>query len=62
MHFRNYRLQETYLDKYLKSLVSAHRSTFHMLKGPKNCSNLRGITFIKFTDHSEGRGVGNCLS
>ena len=36
MDFQNYRLQKTWLDKYLKSLVSEYASTVDMLKDPKD--------------------------
>ena len=36
MDFQNYRLQKTWLDKCLKSLVSEYPSTVDMLKGPKD--------------------------
>ena len=36
MYFWNYGMQETWLDKYLKSPVSEHPSTVNMLKTPKH--------------------------
>ena len=36
MYFRNYGLQNTCLDKCLKSPVSEHSSTVNMLQGPQH--------------------------
>ena len=46
MYFRNYGLQNTSLDKCLKSLVSEQASTVNMVKGKKHCWNLFDKTFI----------------
>ena len=51
--FWNYRLQKAALLKCLKSPLSEHLWTVHMLKGPKNCLNLHGSIFVIFFDHSE---------
>ena len=48
MHFRNYRLSKTWLERSLKSAVSEHLSTVNMLKGPKHLWNLQESTFIFF--------------
>ena len=53
MYFPNYKLQNTWLDKCLKSPVSEHRWTVNMLHGPKQCCNMHGTTFIGFSHQSE---------
>ena len=40
MYFLNYGLQETWLEKCLKSSVSEHRLAVNMLKGRKHDGNL----------------------
>ena len=57
MYFRKYALPKASLDKYQKSTASEYRWTSNMVKGPKQCYNLNGCTFIKFIDHYEG----NCV-
>ena len=52
MYFGNYGLQKTWLDKYLKSPISEHRSRVNMLKGLKHFWNLHDSTFIIFFHHS----------
>ena len=46
MCFGNYRLQNTWLKKCLKSPVSEYCSTDNMPKGPKQCWNLHDGTFL----------------
>ena len=57
MYLRNYRLQKTWLLKYLKSHVSEHLWTVSMLKGPKYCLNLHGSKFVIFSEHSKRTSV-----
>ena len=40
-----------------KSPVSEHLWTVNMLKGPKDCLNLRGSIFVMFFDHSERKSA-----
>ena len=37
MYFGNYRLQKTWLGKYLKSPISEDPLTSNMVDGPKHC-------------------------
>ena len=46
--FWNYRLHRARLLKYLKSPVSEYLWTANMLKGPKDCWNLRSSIFFIF--------------
>ena len=48
MHFQNYWLQKTLLDKCLKSIALEHRSALNMLKRPKYCWTLQGRIFSNF--------------
>ena len=43
MHFQNYRLRKTWLDKNQKSPVSEHPSKVNILNG-----NLHGSMFVRF--------------
>ena len=54
MHFRNYGLPETWLDKYQRRIASEYPWTSNMVNGPEHCSNLNGGTFIIFIDNSDG--------
>ena len=54
MYFRNYRLTEKGLDKYLKSAVSQYPSTSNMVEALKNLSNYHGGTFIILIDNRLG--------
>ena len=45
----NYRLENVGLLKCLKSLVSEHLFTVNMLKDPKDCLNLHGSIFVRFS-------------
>ena len=54
MLFRNYGLQRTWLDKYLKTNVSEDPSIGIMVNRPKHCFNLNDYTFAIFIDHCEG--------
>ena len=45
----NYGLENVGLLKCLKSLVSEHLFTVNMLKDPKDCLNLHGIIFVRFS-------------
>ena len=58
MYFRNYGVQNTWLDQCLKSPVSKHPSKSNMVNAPKHCSNLKSRSFTIFTDHGEI----NCLT
>ena len=62
MYFGNYRLRKPWLDKLLKSTVSADILTTGIVIGPKDCWNLKATTFIIFIDHSEGNSDGKRLS
>ena len=62
MYLRNYRLQQAWLFKCLKRLVSEHIWTVNMLKVPKNCLNLHCSSFVVFFDHSERTSVRKILS
>ena len=48
MHFQNYGLRMTCLDKCLKSNLSDYRLTVNMLNGPKNWFNLHDNTLSYF--------------
>ena len=48
IYFRSYWLQKAWLIKSLKSTMSENLWTVNKLKGPKNCSNLQGISFVIF--------------
>ena len=61
MDFRNCSLQETWLEKSLKSPVSEDPSTGNMVNVPKHCSNLNDSTFSIFIDHFEGNSFGKSL-
>ena len=50
MFFWSYGLQQTWLDKSLKTPVPEDRSTSNMINGPKNCSKLNHSTIIRFID------------
>ena len=62
MYFWNYGMQETWLDKYLKSPVSEHPSTVNMLKTPKHFWYLHESSSNIFYRHSGGRVVGKSPS
>ena len=62
MYFWNYGLPKMWLYSYPKSPVSEHCSTANIIMGPKYCWNLHQHTFIIFSHHSYGNGVGKCLS
>ena len=47
MHFRNYKLQKTWLVKCLKSLFSEHPSTFSKLNGP-NPAEICTTAFLSY--------------
>ena len=51
MYFQNYGLQNSWVDKCLKSLISEDLSAGNMVNGAIHCFNLNGITFAKFIDH-----------
>ena len=48
MYFPKYRLQKTWLDKWLKSRVSEDPQTENMQNWSKQCSNPNDGTFTKF--------------
>ena len=52
------RTLKTWLDKYLKNLVSEDRLTSNIVNVPKNCWNLYHNTFIIFNDHCHENWVG----
>ena len=54
MYFGNYRLQNAWLDKLLKSLASEDPSISNMVNGLKRCRNLKPSTFTIITDHCLG--------
>ena len=58
MYFKNYGLQITCIDKFLKSSTSEDPSTSNMVNGPKHCWNLRDSTFIIFIDKCKRNWVG----
>ena len=62
MHFQNYRLRKTWLDKCLRGLVSEDPSLSDMVNGPKHCWNLHGSSFIVFIDPCQDSSVGRSLS
>ena len=41
MYFRDYGLQKTWLDQYLKTPVSEDPTKSNMVNTPKHCSNLK---------------------
>ena len=51
MYFRNYGLRKTWLDKYLKLIVSHYPSRSKIVKALKHCSNLNDSTFAIFMSH-----------
>ena len=61
MHFRNYGLQKTGLDKCLKSPVSEDPSISNIVNWPKHCWNLNDGTFTIFIDGCETNWVGKSL-
>ena len=61
MYLRSYRLQETWLDKCLKSPVSEDPSKCNIANGLKHRCNLNERTFATFINHCEGIFVGESL-
>ena len=61
MYFRKYRLPKTWLDKYLKSRVSADPYRENAAYVSKHCCNLNGSAFIIFINHCEGSWCGKSL-
>ena len=61
MYFRKYRLPKRWLDKCLKSRVSADPYTDKAAYVSKHCCNLNGSTFIIFINHCEGSCIGKSL-
>ena len=53
MYITNYRLQNVWLDKCLKSLVSEDHSRNNMVNGPKHCCNLKASNFTRTIDGYE---------
>ena len=53
MYFRSDGLPKTWLDQCVKNLVSENPSKSHMLKAPKNCSNLMDRPFTIFLSNLE---------
>ena len=62
MFLKNFGLRQTFLDKFLKSPVSEHRSTVNMLNGRKHFWNLPHRSFIRFSHHADTNGVGKYFS
>ena len=62
MYVESCGLWTTWLDKYLKTLVSEHFSTVNILKSAKHCWNLYNFIFIIFFHQSQENIVGQCLS
>ena len=62
MYYWTYGLQQTWLDKCLKSLVSEDPSTSNMLEGPKKCSKLNDSAFTIFIDLSKVNSGWKSLS
>ena len=58
MYFRNYRLRNRWLDKFLKSPIRKNNLTGNLVNGPKHSFDLNDSTITIFSDHSEGNGVG----
>ena len=56
MFFWTYGLQQTWLDKCLKTPISEDPWTSNMVNRVNHCSKLIGTTFTIFIDHSEGTG------
>ena len=54
MHFRNYRVPKTRLDKYLKSAVSQYPSKSNMVNVLRHFSNVHDGTSTIPLDHPEG--------
>ena len=44
MYFRDYGLQKTWLDQYLKTPVSEDPTKSNMVNAPKHCSNLKATS------------------
>ena len=61
MTFRNYRLPNTRLCKYLESHASVDPGTVNMLKDPKHCRNVHDSSFISFGHDSRKILVGKSL-
>ena len=57
MYFQNFGLQNTLLDKYLKSRLSQDHSKGNMGSVSKHCCNPNQTTFIISIDHSEGNWI-----
>ena len=51
MYFRNYGLPKTWLDQYVKGLVSEAPSKSHMVNAPKHCSNFNKLLFTISIDN-----------
>ena len=62
MSFLNYRLQNTYLFKCLKSHVSVHPRKVNILNGPKHCCIMHDNSFISLVNHSGKISVGESVS
>ena len=61
MHFGNYRLRKSRLNKCLKIPASEYTSRNNMVNGHKHCCNLDDVTFTIFIDQSEDNSVGKSL-
>ena len=53
MYFWSYQLPKTFLDKYLKSVLSEDPLTTNMVDGLKNWSELNDSTFTIVVDSCE---------
>ena len=60
MYFRNYRLRNRWLDKFLKSPVTKNNLTGNLVNGSKHCFNVNDS--VNVIDHCEGNWVGKSLS
>ena len=61
MYFRNYRLENTWLDNCLQGPVSELLSTGNMVNGQKNCCDLHESTFTIFIGQCESNWVRKSL-
>ena len=62
MYFQNFGLRKTWLEKYLKMLVSEDLSRSNMLNALKHCLNMHSSTFKIFFDQDELNLAGKTFS
>ena len=53
MHFQNYGLQKTWLDKCLRSPVSDNPLRENLVNGSNHCFDLNDKIFTRSIDHCE---------